>query len=72
MDSTNVEKKIQVMCPTCHKTGTVLVDESLVEATLAQEGDSLLYLHVFVGDVCDHAFSIMVDANLKVRTSVKH
>ncbi len=72
VDASPAEKQIMVMCPVCHVSGALFIDKMLVEATLEQAGDSLLHLHVFQGDICDHAFSITVDAHLKVRASIKH
>ncbi len=67
MESQPLEKDIWVMCPTCKKTGAVPVDRHVVEGALEQQGDSLLHLHVFSGDISEHAFMVTVDANLKVR-----
>ncbi len=60
-------KTILVMCPACHKTGMVAVDPRLVKGALEQEGDSMLQVHVFGGEVCDHAFTVTVDAHFMVR-----
>ncbi len=61
------EKKIWVACPACCKTGAVPVDQRVVEGALEQQGDKLLRLQIFAGDICEHAFSIIVDAHLHVR-----
>ncbi len=60
-------KKILVMCPACHRTGTVAVDPRLVKGVLELEGDSLLQVYVFAGDICDHDFRVTVDAHFMVR-----
>ncbi len=60
-------KEILVMCPSCHKTGTVAVDPRLVKGAQELEGDSMLEVHVFSGDICGHDFTVTVDAHFKVR-----
>ncbi len=55
------------MCPACHKTGMVAVDPRLVKGALELEGDSMLAIHIFSGDICGHDFTVTVDAHFMVR-----
>ncbi len=71
MEPRPLEKKILVMCPACHKTGAVPVDRRVLEGALEQQVDSLLSVHVFPGDICEHAFTVRVDVNLKARDTTK-
>ncbi len=67
MERSPLEKKIWVSCPRCRKTGAVPVDQRVVEGALELQGDKMINLHVFAGDICEHSFTVTVDAHLRVR-----
>ncbi len=60
------------MCPAYHTIGAAPVDRRSLRGPLELQGDSLIHLHVFVRRVYEHTFTVIVDANLKVRNARKH
>jgi hypothetical protein len=64
------EKRIRVSCPCCNKVGTISVDQDVVNDGMLDRQDSMLTLHVFKDDICEHEFTIVIDAHYKVRSSV--
>ncbi len=62
-----IEKKIRVICPTCHKTGVVQVDTHIMSEAMETQGDKLIRARVFSGEICEHDFTIYVDPNYRAR-----
>jgi hypothetical protein len=64
-----VEKpeKIRLICPICGETGKIEVDKSLLHEMIQHSKDSLIEVQVFKDEVCNHEFTIRVDARLKAR-----
>ena len=64
-------KHIRVSCPWCNKVGIISVDQDVVGDGMLDRQDSMLTMHVFEGDICEHEFVIVIDAHYKVRSSVR-
>ncbi len=62
-----LDKKIRVICPKCHKTGTVQVDKHVMEEAMETQRDYLVRVRVFEGEICEHEFIALVDPNYKAR-----
>jgi len=62
-----IDQKIRIVCPTCKKTGIIQVDRNVIEEMLEEKGDSLIRLHIFPGDICEHTFAVFIDARFKAR-----
>ncbi len=62
-----LDKKIRVICPTCHKNGIVQVDRHIMLEAMETQRDYLVRVHVFSGEICDHDFTALVDPNFKAR-----
>jgi hypothetical protein len=61
------EKQIRIICPYCNKTGSVPVDRGVITEIISQKQDYMVQLAIFPGDVCEHEFSVRIDANFKSR-----
>ena len=61
-------KQIRISCPRCNKVGTIMVDPDVVGDGMLERDDSMLTMHVFKGDVCEHEFLIIIDALFRVRS----
>ncbi len=62
-----LDKKIRVICPTCHKTGIVQVDQHVMLEAMETQRDYLVRVRVFAGEICDHDFTALVDPNFRAR-----
>ena len=60
-------KLVRVICPTCKKIGTVAVDQFSIDAARETQGDALVRLYIFAGDICEHEFTVILDAKFKAR-----
>lgn len=58
-----VEKRVRVTCPSCGATGTVVACKDVVLSTR----DNMYDFPVPAGTICEHAFIVQIDANLKAR-----
>ena len=58
------EKKVSVICPICKKTGRIPIAKFIVDDF---KTNGLVSFGVTPGMICDHAFIIKIDANLKPR-----
>jgi len=58
---------VRVICPTCKKIGTVQVDRYTIDGAREMQGDSLIRLYIFAGDICEHEFTVILDAKFKAR-----
>ncbi len=63
----SIGKRIRVICPKCHKTGTVQVDTHIMEEAHEVQRDHLVRVRVFEGEICEHEFVALVDPNYKAR-----
>ena len=70
IDAELSRKFIRVSCPYCNKVGTISVDQEVVNDGMLDRLDSLLTLHVFKDDLCEHEFRIVIDAHFKVRSAL--
>ena len=70
-DATPTGKNIRVSCPCCNKVGIIAVDAGVVGDGMLDRMDSMITLHVFKGDVCDHEFAIIIDSHYKVRSAME-
>ena len=64
---TECTKRIWISCPICRKTGSLHIDKDETEAFVHQTMDSLVKLQVFAGEICEHDFTVTIDANFKAR-----
>jgi hypothetical protein len=64
---TTCTKRIRLMCPRCGKVGTIEVDAGIVIDGMRDRGDSMLALQVYRDEICEHEFTVMLDANFKAR-----
>ncbi len=62
-----LDKKIRVICPKCHKTGIVQVDQHIMEEVMETQRDYLVRVRVFEGEICDHEFIALIDPKYKAR-----
>ena len=60
-------KRIRIMCPSCYKTGTIMVERGVIREDMQQHADGMIKVHVFAGEICEHEFSVNLDVNFKVR-----
>ncbi len=58
---------VRVLCPRCQKIGTVSVDQFTIDGARETAGDSLIRLYIFPGDICEHEFTVYLDAKFKSR-----
>jgi hypothetical protein len=58
---------VRIICPTCQKIGTVTVDRYTIDAARETQGDSLIRVYIFAGDICEHEFTVLLDAKFKAR-----
>ncbi|MHA1997825.1 MAG: hypothetical protein ACTSU9_06875 [Promethearchaeota archaeon] len=63
-------KKLRFICPVCNAIGKIKVDKILLESCLTDKDAGLMEIQIFAGEACEHEFRIMVDTQLKVRSSV--
>ena len=57
------EKKVLVRCPACGSVGSIHVCKEVVHSTRDRNYD----YPVASGVVCEHAFMVQIDANMKAR-----
>ncbi len=60
-------KRIRVSCPRCYKVGVITAQKDVIDAGMLAQPDSLVRVHVFPGDVCEHEFDLTLDAKYKAR-----
>ncbi len=60
-------KHIRVSCPRCYKVGVITAQKDVIDAGLLVQPDSMIRVHVFPGDVCEHEFDFTLDATYKAR-----
>jgi hypothetical protein len=61
------EKRLRVSCPYCNKVGVITVDKDVIGDGRFDRGDSLVFMRIFKGEICEHEFTVTLDANFKVR-----
>lgn len=61
------KKRIGLICPICNKTGFITIERVLVDQVLHENGDWMMELQVFAGEICEHEFLVRIDANMQVR-----
>ncbi len=65
-----VPKRVRILCPACNKTGTIEINKDLAVDVLDEQGTGLLEMHVFSGEICNHALAIIIDGKFAVRNVV--
>jgi len=58
--------RVRLMCPVCQASGRIRVDPARVRS-MASAGGGVMQLQVQAGEICDHAFTVHVDAHLCAR-----
>jgi len=60
-------KRVRVVCPRCNKVGVIAAHEDVIDAGLLARPDSMVRVHVFPGDVCEHESDFDLDASNRAR-----
>ncbi len=60
-------KRVRVVCPRCNKIGSIVAQKDVLDDGMLVQADSLVRVHVFPGDVCEHEFDVTLDAHYKTR-----